>query len=144
MKMTETRGWIWPKPTNVICLKLTENWQRRTFTLWTWPKTIEFDRKLKILLIMAQRRTFMVEYDRNQNFWSYSTGNVRRYGKFYWNFWSSSQSERLLLSFFGHIHSVKLTTLLVLCPTLFAGKKFFLQATSKKCFSQAKNVPYLL
>ena len=68
MRMTEKRCWIWPKPTTVICLNLTENWQRWTFTLWTWRKTIEFDRKLKILKIMAQRRTFMVEYDWNPKF----------------------------------------------------------------------------
>ena len=34
----------------------------------------------------------------------YSTDNDHRYGKFYWNFRSSSQSERSSLSVFGHIH----------------------------------------
>ena len=78
MKMTETCGWIWLKPTNVICLNLTENWQRRTFTMWTWPKTIELDQKSKILKIMAQRRTFMIEYDPNRKFNRFSVHFYRQ------------------------------------------------------------------
>ena len=38
MKMTESRGWIWPKPTNLTCLNMTE--------------MNEFDQKSKILLTM--------------------------------------------------------------------------------------------
>ena len=36
MKMTKSRGWIWPKPTNLTCLNMTE--------------MNEFDQKSKILL----------------------------------------------------------------------------------------------
>ena len=41
--MTERHGWIWPKPGNVNCVNLTQNWQRRTCSCWTCLITVEFD-----------------------------------------------------------------------------------------------------
>ena len=134
--MTETRGWIWPKPTNVICLNLTENWQQWMFTLWTWRKRIEFDRKSKIFGFQSHSLVHVCRCSdiyRMFVFRSYSTDNVCRYGKYKLLFWSSSHCERLSLSVFGHVHrfrsysfghlhSVKLTTLL---RTALTGQNIF-------------------
>ena len=129
--MTETHGWIWTKPTNVICLNLTKNWQWPTFTLWTWPKRIDFDRKLKILKIMAQRQTFMVEYRFSVIF----TNSCLPLWWYLYNFWFSvifnrqcSSLWQIFIGNFGQVHqenvrhcqfsvtfpaSVKLTTLIL-------------------------------
>ena len=78
MNMTKSCGWIWPKPTNLTCLNMTEYWQQRTFTWWTWPKTIDFR--------------------------SYSPVKVPLCGNFDFDFWSSSTSERSSLTVFGCVH----------------------------------------
>ena len=102
MNMTKSCGWIWPKPTNLTCLNMTEYWQRRTFTCWTWPKTIEFDRKL--------------------DFRSYSPVKVCHCGNLYYIFGHVHHVKVRLCQFFGrvhkfwsnsfgHLHSVMLTTL---------------------------------
>ena len=129
MKMTQRHCWIWPKSRNFNCVNLTENWQWQTCSCWTWPIMIEFDQNSEILSIFGFRSYSLVhvchcgDIYRIFGFRSNSTQNVHRYGKYKLLFWSSSQSERSLLSVFGHVHRfqsysfghlhlVKLTTLI--------------------------------
>ena len=67
------------------------NWNWQTIAVWTWPIN---DNDIRQLVELDWKRF---------DFWSYSTRHVRRCGNFYFKFRSSSSSEFLSLSVFGHV-----------------------------------------
>ena len=93
--------WIFPKPTNPSCYCILN------FRSYSHD---HFSRCGNIYCIL--------------NFWSHSTRHVHHCGNIYFKFWSSSSSQFVLLSVFGHVQifrsisfrhleSVMLTTLII-------------------------------